>query len=111
MKAIKIDAVTQTVTEVQYSGDFRDIYRIIGCQCFDVVGLENGDVCFVDDEGLYNHIDFFELPNTHQPLAGNGLIVGTDGESGESVACLSTIEDIKEQVTFLNIFEVRARFA
>jgi hypothetical protein len=52
MRAILLDAKTRTVSEVDYDGDYKSIYGLIGCQCFTVVQLGNGDDLYVDDEGL-----------------------------------------------------------
>jgi hypothetical protein len=68
--------------------------------------LDNNDTLFVDDEGLFIdpsallgafYIDGFPS----QPLFGHGLIVGIDDE-GETDEVLSTVEEIKKKVTFLN---------
>lgn len=111
MKAILINPFDQTVTEVDYSGDFRDIYKLIDAQAFDVARISRMDGIFVDDEGLLNApTHFFEHSEYPSPLAGKGLIVGCDDE-GESQSCKTTIEEVKANVRFLNIFQVRARYA
>lgn len=111
MKAILINPFDQTVTEVEYSGDYRDIYKLIDAQCFDVARLPHRDGIFVDDEGLLNGTThFFQHEDYPNPLAGKGLIIGCD-EEGESVDCKTTLNEVKAKVSFLNIFQVRARYA
>lgn len=111
MKAILIDPFEQTVKEVQYSGDFNQIYDLIDAQTFDVARIGRGDGIFVDDEGLLNApTHFFEHSEYPSPLAGKGLIVGCDHQ-GESVSCKTTVEEVKAKVTFSNIFQIRARYA
>ena len=111
MRGILINPFDQTVTEVDYSGDFRDIYKLIDAQCFDCARISRNDGIFVDDEGLLNGTThFFEHSEYPNPLAGKGLIVGCD-EEGESQSCKTTIEEVKANVRFLNIFQVRARYA
>ena len=39
MKAYLINPKKQEVTEVDYSGDYKDIYRLIDCSTFDIVGI------------------------------------------------------------------------
>ena len=48
MKAYLIDPEKEEVTEVDYSGDYKDIYRLIDCSTFDVVGITpKGDGIYV----------------------------------------------------------------
>ena len=53
MRAILIDPAKQTITEVDYDGDYQSIYKLIDCQTFAVpFVLENEDALYADDEGL-----------------------------------------------------------
>lgn len=83
-----IDPEANTVQRVTV-GDYKTIYKWIGCDCFDVARFaQNGDGCFVDDEGLLVQrppTDFFVLPGYPEPLAGKGLVMGVDDE-GESIS-------------------------
>lgn len=91
MRALLINPIEQSVTEVEYTGDFHNIYTHIEADCFDIVRLReyNGlrhDV-FVDDNGLIrgpNKLGYFMLDGYPQWLAGKGLILGTNSQ-GESV--------------------------
>ena len=51
MRAILLNPFDQTVKEVVYTGDFREIYSLIDCTTFDVVRLSESDDMYVDDEG------------------------------------------------------------
>jgi hypothetical protein len=106
--AIKIDVVKQEVYPVHISTkNIDDIYNQLACDIFTCpMTLDNNDTLFVDDEGLFIdpsallgafYIDGFPS----QPLFGHGLIVGIDDE-GETDEVLSTVEEIKKKVTFLN---------
>jgi hypothetical protein len=102
MRAILIDPFTQTIEEVDYSGDYKDIYSLIECDLFTTVYLPNtsDDTLFVDDEGLYvENQRFFKIDGFEQPLAGRGLLLGTD-EEGESIDCMSTVEEVKAIVSW-----------
>lgn len=93
MKALKIDAWSQTITEIEL-GDWKTYAPAIGhgCDTFTVAAyLPNGDALFVDDEGLLrpDQVDrVFRCPWHSEPLAGNGLIIGT-GPEGDSADCKS----------------------
>lgn len=52
MRALLLDPTAGTVTEVDYDGDYRSIYKLIDCETFTTVGLDDkGNTLFVDDEG------------------------------------------------------------
>ena len=100
MKAYLIDSQARTVTETDYNGDYRHIYKLIGVETFTVVRINDYDSVFVDDEGLLNNPRyFFTLKGYPQPLAGNGLVLGCDDE-GESVEPRMSLEDLRAVVGF-----------
>lgn len=103
MKAILIDPFAKEITEVEYSGDFQDIYKLIDCQTFDCVTFNQaGDGVFVDDEGLYDETkEFFKFPGM-QPLAGKGLVLGVDPD-GESISPSITLSAMKEMTSFMSV--------
>lgn len=100
MKAIKIDVEKQRIYEVDFK-DFNDIQKQIGCDCFTTAfDLPNGDVCYVDDEGLFKeNLKYFTFQGAHQPFAGNGLIVGT-GREGKSKNAVSMLIEVAEKTEF-----------
>lgn len=106
MKAILINSTERTVTEVDYDGNFRNLQKLIGCDCFTIAPLNpkmvTEDVSlYVDDEGLLtNPQAFFQIKGvTYHPLAGNGVILGTN-EEGESVDSPVSVQDIAKLTKF-----------
>jgi hypothetical protein len=103
-KALLIDVVAQSITEVQV-GNYTDIYKHIGngCECFCVpVNFENGDSIYVDDEGLLKEVKGgFYMMDWYYPLCGNAIILGTD-EEGESVDYKSDLEQIRKEIIFIS---------
>ena len=101
-KAILIDPTNQTITEVEWNGDFHHIYNLIDCDTYDVARINaEGDGIFVDDEGLFKEQQaFFWHSDYPQPLAGKGLILGCD-EEGESVVPHTTLEEVTNKVRFV----------
>jgi len=109
-KAILIDVNEQSVKEIYLVADLDSMYNAIECDCFTTAEInENNDV-FVDDNGLFTKDKFFNYEGAHQPFAGNGLILGIDHETGESIDTNLTIEEVKAKVTFLTISQVRQMF-
>ena len=98
MRAYLIDPFDKTVTEVDYSGDFKDIYKFIGAACFDCARFSehNNDAAYVDDEGLFKAGQaFFMIGEYHTPLAGKALVLGCDYESGETICAETEMSDLK----------------
>lgn len=105
MKAILINVKDRTVTEVNHSGDYKEIYKLLEIETPFAVAYEraNGDGVYIDDEGLL-HPAFgaFVMSEFSQPLAGHGLILGVD-EVGETVDCESTVDEIRRIVKFVPV--------
>jgi hypothetical protein len=102
MDAYLIDPYQQQVTTVQYNGDYNQIYALIECDCFDIARInDQGDGIFVDDEGLFKEQQaFFTFKGYANPLAGKGLVLGTNAE-GDSVSPKLTLDEVKSKVMFV----------
>lgn len=103
MKAVLIDAKARTISDIEYSGNWRDISPMLGCDLFTVVrNLPDGDDVYVDDEGLLKlNADsvFFEMPWYPNPLAGSGLILSCDRD-GNSTAAVHDADYYRKHITF-----------
>lgn len=106
MRAILINPQDQTITEVDYTGEYKNIYTHIDAGCFDCVriGDESEHTIFVDDEGLLNgkarDVGMFRYDGDYPAyLAGKALILATDDE-GESIAATLTLDYVKGKVAF-----------
>lgn len=109
MKAYLIDPYEGSIEQVEYSGDYEDIYRLIDCRYFDCVGIDNGDTIFVDDEGLYrDNQEFFMIEGYHSPLCGKALVLGTD-RKGNSQAPKISLTKLKKMITFIPAMFVVAK--
>jgi len=100
MIAYLIDPHAKTVEQVEYNGDYQEIYKLIDANTFDVARLEHGDGIFVDDDGLMSDNPmFFKHRDYQQPLVGKGLVLGCDYE-GNSISPACTLEQLREKVSF-----------
>lgn len=110
MKAILIDAVEKTVTEVEYDGELDTAYRLLRCELIDAVNVGGGNVLLVDDEGLLTSDDddspFFLLDNGWV-FAGSGLIVGDADENGNTTATTVPLSFAAPRVKFATRAELR----
>lgn len=100
MTAYLIDPANQTITQVEHSGDYRQIYALIDCETFDVARLNKGDGIFIDDEGMMKPNDLFIHEDYPNPLAGKGLVLGCNFETGESQSAQCTLEELKKKVAW-----------
>jgi hypothetical protein len=103
MQAYFIDSANKTITDVEYDGDYKNISKMIGCDIFTVINLnEDGDALFIDDEGHLKDQDsqnYFWFDGYPTMLAGNGLVLGTDVE-GESIEPCRLIDWVKDRIRF-----------
>lgn len=111
MRAILIDVVNRFLKEIQVGSSLEDYYKIINCGSIEVaIRLPNEDVCYVDEEGLLKKANFFFfIKGGIHVFAGNGIIVGT-GREGESIDAKSSMEEIKQRVSFLTRTELESLF-
>ena len=89
MKAILIDPFDESVSEVDYNGDYKEISNLINCGPIDYVRLDDTNDIYVDDEGLlYDDTDedrnFGFAFGICDPVFGKGLIMGLDYKNGET---------------------------
>lgn len=104
-----IDPVEQTITQVEYTGVYTNIYEHIDADCFDCARVySNGDGIFVDDEGLLKDPQhFFIHRNYPSALTGKGLMLGVDDE-GDSIAPQTDIETLRKDIAFVSRQEIVA---
>ena len=113
MKAFLIDPYALKVGEVEYSGDYKDIYTLTDCQIFTCLTFnEEEDTLYLDDEGLINDKEkaFFRIVGTPRgetyPLVGKALVLGCN-EEGDAVEPKITLEKLRKQVQFIPALLVR----
>lgn len=92
------------IVEVEVGG-YKDIQRLIGCDCFDVMPwlFDDHPTCYVDDEGKLNgskpNRAIYDGDRLVDIAFGNMLFLGLDVSTGES----KDITDIESE-------RVRSRF-
>jgi hypothetical protein len=110
MKAILIDSVNKTVTELNLDPQKNMLtqwYKALDVNMVEVAHyITDHDSILVDEEGLFKPCDhFFVYEGAHQPFAGKGLVVGVN-EDGETVACDITVKEVESKVKFMSRNEV-----
>jgi hypothetical protein len=108
---ILIDVQNRTIEFVEVK-DWKDIYNHVKCETFECVSIDEQNDVYVDEEGLLTLTPksmFFMYKGYPQPLCGNGLILGIDHENGESVDTTLSLEEVKKNVRFMDLYEVQMR--
>ena len=110
INALFIDVVKQTVTPIEIKNKYTEYYPLLECQTIEAIHLENGDVIYIDEEGLLSpQKGYFRLKGYPQVYAGHGLVIGTrisKFDENDDASCLSTVQDILNLITFLRPDEV-----
>jgi len=104
MKAFLIEVSSNSITQIDLGEHWEEINKHIGSEIFSCpYTTKEDDVLYCDDEGLLKPIKgFFLLDGYAQPIAGNGLIVGDDGEGNSTDAHISLIE-LSKRVKFMDM--------
>jgi hypothetical protein len=109
VKALLIDPYQGTITEVDHdASDYQNIYALLSTEAKPVSTFEayyaggalpEGDAIFIDEEGRLKGPNTFFLFDG-QPLAGRGLVLGSD-EKGDTQACKLTFDECAKRVEFV----------
>ncbi len=99
MKGILINPFDTTITEVEYSGNYKEIYDIIDCRTFDIATIYNTQDIYVDDEGLLiDNQKFFSIND--RTFGGKGLLLSHDDE-GETKSTNLDLQMVQDMVQWL----------
>jgi len=109
MKAVLIDVKKKQISEVEIKdgeNELAQMYCLIGCQTVEALEINRkGDTLYFDEERTfkeYTSDDMFSIFIEGQEWAmiGNGLIMGCNLNTGNSVDCKASLNIIKEMVKF-----------
>ena len=84
MRAVKIDPVSRTVTEINLAKNpnrtLDELYEIIGCDLVELVELDRGIIMVVDEEGKCKAVQgAFTFIGSGMVIAGTAIILGGNG--------------------------------
>ena len=85
MRAVKIDPVSRTVTEIDLkknpNNTLQELYEIIGCNLVELVELDRGIIMVVDEEGKCKDVQgAFTFIGWGTVIAGTAIILGGSGD-------------------------------
>jgi hypothetical protein len=112
MKAFLIDPFNREITEVETDGSLESIYALLQVQMIEVVYMDNEDCIYVDEEGLLGNLleqAWFAIPDfKEEPLAGRGLVLGTDNK-GANVSPIVSLEEMRGRVVWCRLDVIQRR--
>ena len=93
MRAVKIDPVSRTVTEINLKKNpnrtLEELYEIIGCGLVELVELDRGIIMVVDEEGKCKAVQgAFTFIGWGTVIAGTAIILGGDSIRSFSFAMI-----------------------
>src|SRR3990167_3606882 len=100
MRCIIINAERHEISEAKMTKPTLEYMQTVVGGRIDVAHqIDDNNAIFVNDEGMFTAMDFFEYRGAHQPFAGNGIIVGTmnNGDTGPATILL---DEAKRNITF-----------
>ena len=85
MRAVKIDPISRTVTEIDLkknpNNTLQELYEIIGCNLVELVQIDRDMVMVVDEEGKCKAVQgAFTFIGWGTVIAGTAIILGGSGE-------------------------------
>lgn len=99
MKGILINPFDETIKEVVYTGDYREIYDLVECRTFDCVSIYDTQDMYIDDEGLLiNNQRFFSINDSN--YGGKALLLSHDDE-GETTGTNLDLQMVKDMIQWL----------
>lgn len=108
MRGYLIDPFERTVTEVETTGypHFKELIDVgMICAVTIAVYQDSGgrDTIWLDDEGLYvEGQEFFKCVGYPDPLAGKGILLGTDA-GGDTVGAYMEFDQFKPLISFPSV--------
>ena len=99
MKGILINPHEETITEVEYSGNYKEIYSLIDCRTFDIASIYETQDLYLDDEGLLiDNQRYFSIND--RTFGGKGLFLSHDDE-GETIDTNLDLQMVEDMVQWL----------
>jgi hypothetical protein len=109
MRTLHINTENQTITETDSNG-LADEQAAVGGNIESAHHFENGvDRIMVNEDGLFSlpqDTGWFFVDGAFNPFKGNGIVVGVNENTGDTIDAKISLEDLKGQVRFMSAFEV-----
>ncbi len=101
MIAYLIDPETKSITEVQHDDSLNDIKELLQCTTIDMIRIDGRDGIYIDDEGLYKSQHFFRFRHYPSPIAGRGLVLGSNKDGYSIAPEVTTMESLEADIHWI----------
>jgi hypothetical protein len=104
VRALLIDPVARTITEIDVGDADGELYTALGCDWIDRVSLGGGVDLWIDDEGRLaypNPLGYFKVSGVI--FCGRGVLLGVRGPESVALSPLITPEAVAGVVEWLGI--------
>lgn len=103
VKAVYIDVVENTITDIEIEPTLSEYYRLLRCSTIEAVrwAFPDNDL-YIDEEGLLKEITCFFTIGPHQ-FAGSALVVGPPDEDGGETSTTLTADEVRKVVKIYQI--------
>lgn len=103
MKAMLIDPVDETVTEIDTPADYYTVRELIGCEIASATYPRKELprlICWIDDLGLMHDevAPLWQINGVTSVLAGRGLLLGLDDGEGDHCDCPFSRDDVEHNI-------------
>lgn len=108
MRVIFIDVTEKEVRELDIAGGLESLQELVDGY-IELVRLSETSDLYVNEEGMINGTQEFFWLSGFQPYAGSGVIIGNNGSGGQVSTDLK-LEDVKSNVSFLDLAAVKRQY-
>ena len=107
--AILIDPFLQQIISTRIENSLEGLKKAIGDHYIELVRIDDKNDMYVDEEGLFREDqEFFVIHGSERivPIAGYGIIVGSNPRTGNQINTSLNVTDIGKMVSFHSKLEM-----
>ena len=108
IRAITIDPFLKIILETEIENSLSGLQGAIDDNMIEAVYIDDKNVMYVDDEGLFKQNQSFFVFNKEVPLAGKAVIVGANHTNGTDVSTKLKVTDVAAKIGFHTVQEIAA---
>ena len=110
IRVIQINSARRAVKELEIDHTLENIQKLVGGNIERAYSISPTEDLFVNEEGMLGPMTFwFTFEGAHQPFVGNGVIIGCNRETGDSVSTKIKPSDLAKsgKIEFFTLQQIR----
>ena len=108
IKAIMVNPSLGIISELEIDNSLESLQHAIGDHHIEAVYLDDKNVMYVDEEGLFRLDQKFFVYDGKIPLAGIAIVVGVNVNTGGTIGTTLNVTDIASKIGFHTAKEITA---